>query len=94
MKRLKPHELEERDWCFPAFGVSKSNVTIRIVIDFRKINHQLRRRQYPLDTIEQILNSTEKFLSVTNLDLNMGYMAIPLNPAARKLLTICFPFGF
>lgn len=34
------------------------------------------------------------FNQASDLDLNMGYMSMPLTDFARKLLTIVIPFGF
>ena len=70
------------------------NREIRLVIDFRALNFQVKRREYPLPTIEQLLTSIGGFNRASNLDLNMGYMSMPLTPFARKLLTVVMPFGF
>jgi hypothetical protein len=90
---LTPEEFEKREWAFPAFGVPKKNNTIRFVIDFRRINANLIRREFPLWTTEEILTSIKGFLYATSIDLNMGYPSIPLNNEARKILTIVMPFG-
>ncbi len=90
---LTPEEFEKREQAFPAFGVPKKNDTIRFVIDFRQINANLLRREFPLWTTEEILTSIKGFLYATSIDLNMGYLLIPLNDEARKILTIVMPFG-
>jgi hypothetical protein len=43
LRRLSPEEIEERDWCFLAFGVPKKNGKIRFVIYFQSVNNQLGR---------------------------------------------------
>ena len=91
--RLTPEEFEEREWAFPAFGTPKKNGTIRLVIDFRRINANLIRREFPLMTTEEILTSVKGFLYASSIDLNMGYPSIPLNDKSRKILTIVMPFG-
>ncbi len=91
--RLTPEEFEKREWAFPGFGTPKKNGTVRFVIDFRRINSALVRREYPLWTTEEILTSIKGFLYATSIDLNMGYTSIPLNDEARKILTIIMPFG-
>ena len=94
MRQLSAEEVDERKWAFPAFGVPKKDGSIRLVIDFRKLNLQLERKMYPLPTSEEILTSIVGFLFATGLDLNMGYLSIPVSDNARKLLTIVMPFGF
>ena len=42
---------------------------------------------------EEILTSIGGFLFATSLDLNMGYPSIPLDEAAKQILTIIVPFG-
>ncbi len=93
MWRLTPDEFEAREWAFPAFGVPKKNGTIRLVIDFRRLNTEQVRREYPLSTTEEILTSICGFLYASSLDLNMGYLSITVNDVTRKIITIVMPFG-
>lgn len=93
MRRLSPDEYEAREWAFPAFGTPKKDGSIRLVIDFRRLNSQLVRKEYPLPTTEEILMSIQGFLYASSLDLNMGYLSIPLNENTRQILTIIMPFG-
>jgi hypothetical protein len=92
MGQLTPEEFEAREWAFPAFGIPKKNGKIRLVIDFR-LNTELVRREYLLLTTEKILTSICGFLYASSLDLNMGYLSIPLNTVTRNVLTIVMPFG-
>ncbi len=57
MRRLTPKEFEAREWAFPTFRIPKKNGTIRVVINFRRLNTELVRREYPLWTTEEILTS-------------------------------------
>ena len=59
----------------------------------RRLNTELVRREYPLWTTEEILTSVRGFLFATSLDLNMGYLSIPVNEVTRTILTIVMPFG-
>jgi hypothetical protein len=54
----------------------------------------LVRREFPLWTTEEILKSVKGFLYSTSIDLNIGYLSIPLNKEeAIKILTIIMPFS-
>ncbi len=44
-----------------AFGIPKKNRMIRLVIDFRRINQCLKWKEYPLPTIEEILQDISGF---------------------------------
>ena len=73
---------------------SRENGQIRLVVDFRRINYQLVRTKFPLPTIEEILTSIAGFKYATCIDLNMGYLSIPLDKKARDILVIVLPFEF
>ena len=94
LRQLSAEEIEDREWACPAFGVAKSNGSIRLVMDFRKLNDQLERKQTPLSTIEEMITSINGFLYASVLDLNMGYLSIPLCEKSRKMLNIVMPFGY
>ena len=61
-------------------------------MDFRKINSQVERKQYPLPTINEMMQVVQGFEFASVLDLNMGYLSIFLDEESRKLLTIIMPF--
>ena len=88
MRRLTPEEFEAREWAFPTFGIPKKNGTIRVIINFCRLNAKLICREYPLWTTEEILTSVHGFLFVTSLNLNMGYLSIPVNEATHTILMI------
>ncbi len=72
----------------------KKNGMIRLVIDFRRINQCLKRKEYPLPTINEMLQDISGFILASVIDLNMGYLLIPLCNKSRKLLTITTQYGF
>ena len=76
MRKLTPEEAEEREWASPAFGVPKKNGEIRLVIDFRYLNHCLIRREYPLPTIEEMFSEIRGFEFASVVDLSMGYLSL------------------
>ncbi len=95
LRRLSREEIEGRDWCFPAFGISKKNDKICFVsINFKSINNQLEQQEYPLTLAEEIFHSIGGFTWATSLDLNMGYLHIRLSQASQELLIIVMPIGF
>ena len=94
LRRLTPLEIEERQFAFSCFGVPKSNGSIRLVLDLRPLNKMVKRRAYPLPTIDEMLTSVGGFTFASSIDLNMGYLSIPLDEASRKILTIVSLEGF
>jgi hypothetical protein len=94
MRELTAEEVEEREWASPCFGIPKKDGTIRLVMDFRRINSVLKRKEYPLPTIDEMFQNIRGFVFASTIDLNMGYLSIPLTEATQALLTIVTTFGF
>ena len=94
LQELSAEEIKDRKWASPAFGIPKKNGTIRLVIDFCRINQCLKCKEYPLPTIDEIMQDINGFVFTSVIDLNMGYLSIPLTEPTKKLLTIVTTFGF
>ena len=78
----------------PCFGIPKKDGTIRLVMDFRKLNSVLKRKEYPLPTIDKMFQNIRGFIFASTIDLNMGYLSIPLTAKTKELLTIITQIGF
>ena len=83
----------ESKWASPAFIIPKKDMRVRFLSDFRWLNKMLMRKPYPLPKISDIIQQLEGFTYATQLDLNMGYYTIRLDPASSDLCTIIFPWG-
>ena len=93
LRELKGKDADNRPWAFPAFGVAKKNGTIQLVIDFRKLNTMCVRLEYPLPTIDGLIQSIVGFKFETGLDLIIGYLSMPLDEPSKTILAIIMPFG-
>jgi hypothetical protein len=94
LRELSVSEVESREWASPCFGVPKRDGSIRLVMDFRKLNSVLKRKEYPLPTIKEMFQNIGGFIFASTIDLNMGYLSIPLTAKTKELLTIVTQFGF
>ena len=81
------------EWAAPTFLIPKKDGTVRFISDFRELNKRLKRKPYPLPTIQDLLMKLEGFQYGTSLDLNMGYYHIELHPDSKELCTIVLPWG-
>ena len=63
------------------------------MIDFRKLNTILVWSEYPLPITDGLIQSIMRFNFATDLDLNMGYLSMPLQGPSKTTLTIIMPFG-
>ena len=78
----------ESEWAFPSFIILKSNQTVRCILDFRELIKLLKRKPWPLPKIVDMLQQLEGFTFASQLDLNMGYYTIRLDPDSSKIFTI------
>ena len=83
------------EWASPAVVVEKKGKQgqIRLVVDFRGLNDQIRKDHHPLprieDTFNQIGTAKPKFFS--SLDLQSGYFQLSLAKESRDMTTFCTP---
>ena len=83
----------ESKWALPTFIIPKRDQSVRFISDFREVNKQIIRYPYPIPKISSVLQEMEGFTYATQLDLNMGYYTIRLDPDAQKICTIILPWG-
>ena len=65
--------------------LSKNDV--RICIDPRDPNKALKRRHYPMVTVEEVANGLSGAKSFMSLDACSGYWQLPVDDESSKLLT-------
>ena len=80
-------------WAAPCFTIPKKNGTLRLIIDFRKLNSCLLRQPFFIPRISDLLQSLETFVCVTILDATMGYSQLPIDIKSQPLLSFAVPFG-
>ena len=57
------------------------------------MNKRLKRKSFLIPNITTVLQELEGFTYASQLDLNMGYYTIRLDPKSSKMCTIIFPWG-
>jgi RNase H-like domain found in reverse transcriptase/Reverse transcriptase (RNA-dependent DNA polymerase)/Integrase core domain/Integrase zinc binding domain len=73
--------------------VVKKNNKIRICIDPTQLNKNIKRRQYPLKTVEEISSSVSGSKYFTLLDCKRGFWQIKIAEESQKFLTFSTPWG-
>ena len=81
------------EWCSPCIVVPKKNDSIRVCIDFTKLNKAITREYHPLPTTEETLSQLGAASHFTKLDANSGYWQLRLDESAYHLTTFITPFG-
>ena len=81
------------EWASPTFIIAKKQGTVRVLFDAREINKRLVRKPFPIPKIVHVLQELQGFTYATQIDLNMGYYTIRLDPDASKICTLILPWG-
>lgn len=72
------------DWALRLVPVDKSDGTVRLCLDARKLNERTIRDSYPLPHSDRILSRLGKANFITTLDLSKAFLQVPLHPRSRK----------
>lgn len=67
----------ESEWAANVLLVKKKDGTIRMVDDSRALNHVTTKDRYPMENIQNILDSVFGAKMFSNMDLFLGYYNIP-----------------
>ncbi|KAJ8043242.1 hypothetical protein HOLleu_10240 [Holothuria leucospilota] len=63
----------DSEWCSPVVMVMKPDASFRLAIDYRKLNAVTKPSNYPIPTIESVLNSMHDAQVFSTLDLKAGF---------------------
>ena len=86
-------EPSQSDWASPIVLVRKKDGSIRLCVDYRKLNAQSKVDAYPMPRIEDILDRVGKANFITTLDLARGYRQVPVSDEDRHKTVFTSPFG-
>jgi len=84
---------EGTEWCSPIVVVPKKDGTVRICVDFTKLNVHVVRERLILPSTDECLAKINKGAVFSKLDARMGFWQIPLATESRNLTTFLTPFG-
>jgi len=84
---------EHSDWCSSITTTIKQNGFIRVCLDPKKLNENLRRCPYKMTTVEEINHKFHGAKYFSKLDAKSGYWSIKLDQDSQLLTTFRTPFG-
>ena len=95
LENLGVIEREEQptDWVSSLVVARKANGDIRVCIDPKPLNKALKRAQYPMPTLEDLLPRLKKARVFNVCDVSSGYWHVELDEASSRLTTFATPTG-
>ena len=80
-------------WASPLLPVKKKDGTIRLCVDYRKLNSVSRRDAYPMPRIDDLIDDIGGAKFITTLDLAKGYWQVPVRETDRPKTAFTTPQG-
>ena len=77
----------------PIVLVRKKNGSLRMCVDYRKVNARTIRDSYALPKIEELFMTLSGAKFFTTMDLSKAYYQVPLTERAKKISAFTTPFG-
>ena len=84
---------EYREWCAGMVVAPKTNGNVRICVDLTKLNKSVKRENFPLPRVEEILATLDESRVFSKMDANSGFWQIELEEQSHKYTTFITPFG-
>ncbi|GFX57093.1 transposon Tf2-11 polyprotein [Trichonephila clavipes] len=74
------------DYCSPIVLCKKKDGSLRICIDYRKINSKTEKDRYPLPLIEEVLDQLQSGNFFSTIDLKNGFFHVEMEENSKNVL--------
>lgn len=81
------------EWSSPIIMLKKKDGTYRIVADFRYLNTQSEVMNYPLNNIDELLDTLNKAYWMSTFDLRSGFFQANISKESQPLTTVVCSLG-
>ena len=80
-------------WASPMVVVKNSDSTIRLAIDFRKLNNHVNVDNFPMPDRDTVISKLSNAKYLTKLDLTKAFLQIPLSQNSTKYTSFVTEYG-
>ena len=81
------------EWAASIVLVEKKDKTLRLCVDYRRLNSVSRTDTYPMARVDDLIDSLGKAKYISTLDLSRGYWQIPMESQDQRKTACTTPFG-
>lgn len=74
----------DSQWCFPVVIVQNSDSSLRITVDYRKLNKHVVTDPFPMPRMDTVIERLSGAKYITKLDLTKAFLQIPLTEDSKK----------
>ena len=84
---------QESEWALPSFIIPQNDGRVSWISNLHQLNKVIRRKQFLLPIIMDILCKCSEYKFFTKLGVSMQYYTFELDKESQDLCTIITPFG-
>ena len=86
-------EHSSSDWASPLVIVRKKDSSLRLCVDYRRLNSHSKVDAYPMPRVDDLIDRVAGSPYITTLDLTKGYWQVPVAREDREKTAFTTPFG-
>ena len=86
-------EHSSSDWASPLVIVRKKDSSLRLCMDYRRLNSHSKADAYPMPRVDDLIDLVAGSPYITTLDLMKGYWQVPVAKEDREKTVFTTPFG-
>ena len=86
-------EHSSSDWASPLVIVRKKDASLRLCVDYRRLNSHTKADAYPMPRVDDLIDQVAGSPYITTLDLTKGYWQVPVAKEDCEKTAFTTPFG-
>ena len=86
-------EHSSSDWASPLVIVRKKDSSLRLCVDYRRLNSNSKADAYPMPRVDDLIDLVAGSPYITTLDLTKGYWQVPVAKEDCEKTAFTTPFG-
>jgi len=86
-------ERSSSDWASPLVAVKKKDSSLRLCVDYRRLNSLSKTYAYPIPRVDDLIDRVGGAPYITTLDLSKGYWQVPVAKEDQEKTAFTTPWG-